>query len=378
MKKFILIIIPFLSLNLFAADRYSIKDGMGMTGTWNDGNYWSASSGGSSCGCTPGTKDVIFIYQNMGLTQDFSMQATTGRLEIAAGKSLYTTTKSLSVNANTTLYVYGTLEVYDLVFDNGSVIYVAPGGVIIVHHNFTNRNNSDDVTINGAVTVTGIFDNGNGGIVAGSGSITASDYNGAGTTFGHTPTSSIPNGVTVTSAPLPVELISFTASSVENKVELNWQTLTEVNNKWFEVEKSADAVSFSQIGIVNGSGNTNSLSTYNFTDESELAGLVYYRLKQVDFDGKYEYTEIISINISSKTEYSIYPNPANAYQDIYINGNLEQPVQVEIYDIQSKLVYQTISSGIIQINNNTQITPGMYFVKILNGSESTTTRVIIN
>ncbi|PKP20080.1 MAG: hypothetical protein CVU05_09855 [Bacteroidetes bacterium HGW-Bacteroidetes-21] len=378
MKKYILIILTLSSLNLFSADRYSILDGMGMTGSWTSGTYWSATSGGSSCGCTPATRDRIFIYQTIELSQTFSMQATTGRLEIAAGKSLYTLVNSLSVNSNTSLVVYGTLEVYNLTFDNGSTVYVAPGGAIIVHNNFTNRNNSDQVTINGDVSVAGTFDNGNGGIVSGTGSITANDYSGAGTTFGHTPTSTIPDGITVTTNPLPVEFISFNAKSNGNKVTLHWQTLTEINNKWFEVERSDNGLHFTTVGTVNGSGTTNSPSNYSFTDIPETSGIIYYRLKQVDFDGQSAYTEIIAVNFSIKKEISVYPNPANINDNIFIDGLPENAVLVEVYDINSRLIHQTYTTGIISLKNTVDIQPGVYFIRINGGTEVTTTRMIIN
>jgi hypothetical protein len=376
MKYLYFLLLVFLVVfNTRAADRYSILDGGGNPGTWTSGTYWSAFSGGASCSCTPAMTDRIFIYQTIELNQTISLQANTGRLEIAASKSLYTTTKDLSVPSNTTLVVYGTLEVYNLIFYNGCNVYVAPGAVIIVHNDFTNRNNSDQVVINGAVTVEGTFDNGNGGVVTGTGSITANDYDGAGTTFGHTPTSSIPDGITVTSNPLPVEFMTFNGTNSKTGVVLTWQTLTELNNKEFQVERSINGYLFKTIGMVKGAGTVNTPSFYTFTDKPDVSEIYYYRLRQVDFDGKYAYSPTVAVQYILKGEIKVYPNPVEAGSEINIMGYEDEIFIVEIYNSNLQMVSEHISDGKLILDRN--LAPGTYYIITKGDNNSSTSKIVI-
>jgi hypothetical protein len=105
---------------------------------------------------------------------------------------------------------------------------------------------------------------------------------------------------------LPIGLTSFTGkkSGVDN--ELKWVTLSEKNNNYFTIEKTTDGTSFDILGVVNGAGTSNSILDYQFTDYNVSSTINYYRLKQIDFDGMYNYTDLISIdNRSSKVEKQI-------------------------------------------------------------------------
>ncbi len=94
---------------------------------------------------------------------------------------------------------------------------------------------------------------------------------------------------------VPVELISFTGSCKNNKINLNWSTATETNNYGFEIERSVDGNEFITRGFVKGSGTTTERHNYSFSEDA-LNGKIYYRLKQIDFDGSYNYSELIEIN----------------------------------------------------------------------------------
>ena len=97
-------------------------------------------------------------------------------------------------------------------------------------------------------------------------------------------------------APLPVELVFFTGQRSQNNVQLKWRTASEVNNNYFAVERSSDGILFQEIGIINGKGNSQSISDYGFTDYSPVQGVLYYRLKQVDYDANMWYSNIIYVN----------------------------------------------------------------------------------
>jgi len=125
---------------------------------------------------------------------------------------------------------------------------------------------------------------------------------------------------------IPVELISFSSSINENDVTLNWQTATETNNQGFEIERKSPSptpslkegtfnlAAWEFISFVNGNGTTTEPQSYTFADENLEAGRYQYRLKQIDFDGTFEYSNIIEVEINSPTKFSLeqnYPNPFN-------------------------------------------------------------------
>lgn len=113
---------------------------------------------------------------------------------------------------------------------------------------------------------------------------------------------------------LPVELTSFTGSASENGVVLSWSTATEVNNYGFEVERSEDGTEYTKIGFVEGYGNSNSPKSYTYTDASAAFGKYYYRLKQVDFTGTFEYSGVVEVTASEIEGVVLkqnYPNPFN-------------------------------------------------------------------
>lgn len=111
------------------------------------------------------------------------------------------------------------------------------------------------------------------------------------------------------STALPVELTNFFATRNGNVIKLNWNTESEQNNAYFEVQRSADGIRFSTIGKVNGAGNSSQTIRYNFIDNKPQEGRNYYRLRQVDFDDKFALSVIVSENMESQSEIRLYPNP---------------------------------------------------------------------
>ncbi|RPI61316.1 MAG: hypothetical protein EHM44_08880, partial [Ignavibacteriales bacterium] len=118
---------------------------------------------------------------------------------------------------------------------------------------------------------------------------------------------------------VPVELLSFTGSSIENTVTLNWITATETNNSGFEVQRLKDSKiekikNWKSIGFINGQGTTTESKSYSFTDKDLTEGKYRYRLKQIDFDGSFEYSTVISVELDLPTKFTLnqnYPNPFN-------------------------------------------------------------------
>lgn len=180
------------------------------------------------------------------------------------------------------------------------------------------------------------------------------EYNGTGGAINYLTTgTTISNGTT-----LPVTLVSFNAKEQNGKALLTWVTSSEINNSHFDVERSTDGKTFTKVGEVAGSGNSNTVKTYRFVDELTNAKVTYYRLKQVDFNGDFTYSNIINLNskgLNATSTISIYPNPANS--SISIDGLTEQAF---IYDAVGRVVATITENGLVDVNH---LTPGVYFVK---------------
>jgi hypothetical protein len=119
-----------------------------------------------------------------------------------------------------------------------------------------------------------------------------------------------------TTAQLPVEMTTFTARPEGSFIRLQWSTATEVNNDYFDIERSADGRVFEKIGHVKGASESLTEKSYEFIDKNPLAGSNYYRLRQVDFDGTAAYSPIVSADILMKDHIVLYPNPANNFMTI--------------------------------------------------------------
>ena len=177
-------------------------------------------------------------------------------------------------------------------------------------------------------------------------------------------------------SPLPVELISFTASKKENDVLLKWITASEKDNDYFVVERTADLISIEEIGKVNGFGNSSTSQHYNLLDKNPLKGLSYYRLRQVDINGDTHYSDWISIRFTSHSSFSVYPNPAHDY--IYFDlHNSDQQSEVKITDISGSIVYESKNFNIHGADIS-HLANGTYFIQLVNDGEVSTSTFMVN
>lgn len=197
-------------------------------------------------------------------------------------------------------------------------------------------------------------------------------------------------GSSSSSNPLPIELFSFKAIQEDEQTVLLWITASETNNDFFTLEKSVDGVNFIPISIVNGVGTSNCLNTYSVSDNSENSQIVYYRLKQTDFDGAYTYSNIIAVEATHKKEseisLSIYPNPAHGSEGVFINildVELNEIIDIQIVDLTGRIVeYGRVMSNSDNVqhyvNFNSQLAAGTYFVKFAINNRTITEKLIIH
>lgn len=169
-------------------------------------------------------------------------------------------------------------------------------------------------------------------------------------------------GVAPTGCPLvPVTLISFEAQSKGDDNILTWSTASEINNDRFEIERSLDGKNFESIGKVDGQGTSYQVQSYSFLDDEVLNGENYYRLKQVDFDGKYEYSDIARTN-NTKSRINIYPTSASNY--ITIDMDEQQVASVVVFNKMGQTIKDMTISEMQTRIDISDLPSGMYFVQV--------------
>jgi len=171
---------------------------------------------------------------------------------------------------------------------------------------------------------------------------------------------------------VPVELASFNASVNENSVTLSWITATELNNSGFEVLRSSEPEIWEEVGFVRGNGTTTEMNYYSFTDENLSDGSYAYRLKQVDLDGTYEFSNIVYVEIITPIEFELsqnYPNPFNPSTTIKFSIPEGSRVSLKIYNSLGQeietLVNRFMEAGVHTVNFNAAgLISGMYFYRL--------------
>lgn len=180
-------------------------------------------------------------------------------------------------------------------------------------------------------------------------------------------------------AVVPVELISFRAITNEDGVTLSWETASETNNSGFDVERSTDNIVFQKIGYVKGNGTTSEEHSYSFKDGdiTSVGGTVYYRLRQINYDGSSKYSEAIKVEdafLPAKFSLSQnYPNPFNPETTIKFGIPKESKVTLKVYDVLGKeiatIVDRELDPGYYKYNwNGSKFASGVYFYRLEAGT----------
>ncbi|MDP2304171.1 MAG: YCF48-related protein [Ignavibacteria bacterium] len=172
---------------------------------------------------------------------------------------------------------------------------------------------------------------------------------------------------------VPVELTSFGGNIQNNKIILNWQTASELNNKGFYIEKSFDKIIWKEIGFKNGNGTTTENNFYSFIDSEINSTLQYYRLKQVDFNGKFEYSKVVCVETYLINKNFIlfqnYPNPFNSSTVITYQVPEKSFINISMYNVIGEKVHEIVNvekdEGIFkEIFISEQIPSGVYFLRM--------------
>lgn len=260
---------------------------------------------------------------------------------------------------------------------NGDTIYINPGHTITI----TTINNTLEsgspvfISISGTLKFnTGKKLNlscGSGVNVNPGGSITSSGGGGAnnqlticGTTVWQTSDGTVTGPMNYGNA-LPVELLTFTAKKGDMTIFLDWVTGSELNNSHFNVERSTDGYEFFTIGQVPGQGTTNQNSVYEYIDIGAPEGLVYYRLVQVDFNGKSTIHDIIQVTNSASILLTFFPNPSNG--NVLLLGGYEGEVSISLFNLLGQKVYFTgaaLSRGSNELSFADKVSRGSFIFKV--------------
>jgi hypothetical protein len=187
---------------------------------------------------------------------------------------------------------------------------------------------------------------------------------------------------------VPVELVSFNAFSDKNNVILNWTTATEINNRGFEIERSiknSENLNWVTIGFVDGKGTTTYSTDYSFTDRNVDAGVYAYRLRQMDYDGSFEYSQRVEVEIALPLHYSLeqnYPNPFNPTTTINYSIPQAGAVRIALYDVLGNEVETLTDSqheaGKYEILFDASgLSSGVYYYRIQSGEFISTKKLML-
>lgn len=349
-NKFILLLCILLASSFVASSKtvYSIAPST----DWNKRTDWSNSSGGLSCSCTPdeSSSDIIYVENN-----------TISSTGITFGGGV-----TLIVRNNVTLTINGNVR-----FNRGSDITVETGSILIVDGNILNRENSDQITINGSLVVSGNYLGEDDSKLIGTGSLRTTGSaitQGNATVFGsknNCPGNCYGSAV----SPLPVEFLYFNLVANENDVQVIWSTASEFNSDYFVVQRSQNGSDFVDIIKLAASGNSSAIKNYIVSDNEPAIGVAYYRIKQIDFNGDFKFSNTLSVNFKNDETMAVFPSPCLKDQPLSIRvlGKSGEELQLVITDLQGAKIYSSanlVSSDkeVISIDLPGKIASGVYFL----------------
>jgi len=339
MKTFLTYIFTLMTLAVAAADRESVADG-----DWSDKCTWDLAC----LNAIPDKSDNVTIYHDVvldiSLTGSSQIKGTltitsSGSLTDASGGSAF----GMKVQNQGTLIVEGTVTIEgdvdfqgdaDLIIRdnstltiNGDVSWSGDANIIIESGSTMNiggtldiASGADNIDIDGEINIDGDLNIGANADLGGDGEIIITgDVSNSGTVFGTTGSNANCTDCTLPQDALPVDLVYFAASKENGGVKLTWETSLEINNSHFEVQRSTDASNWEVLTTIEGMGTYIGNTHYEYTDMSSLEGLIYYRLKQIDFDGKFEYSGIAAVQVNGSG--ALFPEVISQNSGLWLVGS---------------------------------------------------------
>ena len=180
-------------------------------------------------------------------------------------------------------------------------------------------------------------------------------------------------------APLPVELVEFSAHVNQYQVVLNWITAAELNNDYFAIEKSRDGVDWQLVKEIAGAGNSDAFRHYTVTDGNPFSGTSYYRLRQVDFDGSFEISDQLSVEVKTPiSKLHLFPNPVYGEDEInmvFNNSQSNSQITLQLTDLMGRLLFAQEFSNLAEGSNTLRIplsqlsNVGMYLLQIIDSQQ---------
>lgn len=175
---------------------------------------------------------------------------------------------------------------------------------------------------------------------------------------------------------LPVSATNFTAKSINKSILLSWQTLSEQDNKHFEIERSADGEIFTSLTTINGAGTSTEVNNYSYTDYAPLAGVNYYRLLQQDFNGTTSIVKTIAVNSQlNVNQLSVYTTASGVNVDL--NAEKAGEATIAVYNFNGTKITERsflLEAGLNNVALEADLLPGLYFVKVLANNEVSTVK----
>jgi len=363
------------------------------TGSWEAPGSWLAMNIGDDL-----AEDITFINNRVALINNGS-NYTVGNISFGNSDGLTINTtgilnvgesgtpKNFSAGNGSSITVTGTLIIWgDLIVDNNLSLSVS--GTLIIKGNIQ-MNNGASISVTGSVQVDGDFIAGNnanvtisgGGNINVDGTVTVGMNGNLTGPPGSFTAGGCAQGVNsnfCNGGVLPVDLLFFTARATLSNVKINWATASEINSDYFVIEKSDDGLEYRTLAKVNAQGNSVSRVEYEIFDEKPTIGKAYYRLKEVDLDGKQAVYEVVLVEFTGLRITSVYPNPVSNGQDINLELNFtpRYPLEVSLFDLSGKSLER------LQMNNSSasmpiRLSPGMYVVKVSSLEYSSVSKFLV-
>ncbi|MDN5205526.1 hypothetical protein QQ008_29350 [Fulvivirgaceae bacterium BMA10] len=366
----------------FAQQGYNSNDN--NTGNWLDAGTWIKSA--AWLADTPGTNvggatDYINIYGYVTRAGDLDLGG------------------SAIVKVYDTLWITG-----DLKIAGSANLIIESGGILIIDGQFDGSggslsSNDGNIIIKGGLSATGGADinntaNGNEGFYV-FGSINRSGgakFNGGnqvadGNFLSETELqNNNPDLYNFTNGTLPVKLVNITADFVDPEVELKWTTSSEINNERFDIQRATNGQDFSKLGEIQGNGTTNELHNYDYIDKHPVNGISYYRFKQVDFDGAFEFSPIVSVKANLSTA-EFYAAPSVIHQGnvyVFLYNVLDGKTEVLIVNLKGKSFYMktmNIQADIAQkleLIGTDHLETGIYILTFASGVNRYREKIIVD